>query len=71
LTDRYRVVVDERGKLVRSEGLGAHDTYGWLLPAGSYSVELFGKLLAPNPLVKPTTIHNDQRTTVDFVAVWH
>ena len=61
-TDRYRVVVDQRGKLVRSEGFGAHDTYGWLLPAGSYSIELFGKLLAPNPLVRQTMIRNDRRT---------
>ena len=51
--------------------MGANDTYGWLLPAGAYSVELFGTLLAPNPLVKQVVIKVDHRTTANFVAFWH
>jgi len=71
VTGRYRVVVLRGGKLVVTEGMGTHDTYSWLLPAGTYSVELFGKLLAPDPLVKTAVIRTNERTSVNFVAVCH
>jgi hypothetical protein len=71
LSERYRVIVIHDQKLVRSEGLGAHDTYGWLLPPGQYTVELFGKLVAPEPLVKRARVRLDTRTQVNFDLFWH
>ena len=58
-------------KLVRSTGLGAHDTYDWLLPPGQYTVELFGKLVAPQPLVKHALVRLDTKTRVNFELSWH
>jgi hypothetical protein len=71
LSGRYRVIVMHDQKLVRSEGLGAHDTYGWLLPPGQYTVQLFSKLVAPQPLVKHALVRFDTRTHVNFEIFWH
>ncbi len=71
LSDRYRVTVVHDQELVRSEGLGAHDTFGWLLPPGQYTVELFGRLVAPQPLVKHALVRFDTKTQVNFELFWH
>jgi hypothetical protein len=65
------VTVVHDQKLVRSEALGAHDTYGWLLPPGQYTVELFGKLVALQPLVTHALVRIDTRTQLNFGLVWH
>ena len=70
LSDRYRVIVIRGQKLVRSEGLGAHDTYGWLLPPGRYTVELIGKLV-PRPLVQHVLVRLGTTTRVNFEIHWH